>query len=106
MMELLLCLVDDSSDCLSCLKKAICESCLPYTLHACIHACMHARMHARVSGISAISTSLLGADLTGEMQDNAVALFCVLNKVLVSVHPKCYSQVRGTDEAKLIQINN
>lgn len=66
LMELLFCLVDDSSGCLSCFKTSLC--------------------------ISAICRSLLASDLAIIDQDNVAALFCILEKAIQAVHPACYAQ--------------
>lgn len=84
-MELLLYLVDDSVRCLSCAKTCICE--LAY------YMLIRWAQTAVGSGISAICNALIRADLSRLNEDNAAALFCVLDKAIQSVHPACYSQV-------------
>ncbi|KAL8439528.1 hypothetical protein Efla_007560 [Eimeria flavescens] len=66
LMQLLLLLVDSSSSCLSCYRTSLC--------------------------ISAICCCLVDSALNKRNEDNAVALFCVLDKALQSLHPNCYSE--------------
>ncbi|KAL8275370.1 hypothetical protein Esti_000692 [Eimeria stiedai] len=66
LMELLLLLVDTSSNCHCCTKTTLC--------------------------ISAICNCLVKADFSKTNEDNAVALLCTLDEAIASVHPRCYTQ--------------